>query len=129
MSENVRTVRDFIAAWNANDIDRVMAFFTDDCVYHNMPLPAVRGTVAIRAVIEGFAGSASAIDWVLQRIAETDDGAVLTERTDRFEIGGKWIELPVMGSFELRQGRISAWNDYFDLAQFQKQLPEQADAG
>jgi limonene-1,2-epoxide hydrolase len=29
----------------------------------------------------------------------------------------------VMGSFELRGGKITAWRDYFDLAQFQKQLP------
>ena len=28
-------------------------------------------------------------------------------------IGGRWVELPVMGS----------WRDYFELAQFQKQLP------
>jgi limonene-1,2-epoxide hydrolase len=48
---------------------------------------------------------------------------VLTERIDKFEVGGKWIALPVMGAFELREGKISAWRDYFDLAQFTKQLP------
>ncbi len=124
MSENTRIVKDFIAAWNANDVSRVLEFFDRDAVYHNIPVAPVQGIDAIRGVIEGFAGPATAIDWKLHRVAEAEDGVVLTERSDRFEIGGKWIELPVMGSFELRGGRITAWRDYFDLAQFTKQLPQ-----
>ncbi len=27
-----------------------------------------------------------------------------------------------MGAFELRDGKICAWRDYFDLAQFQRQM-------
>jgi limonene-1,2-epoxide hydrolase len=128
MSENLRVVREFIAAWNANDLERVMAFFAPDCVYHNMPVAPVQGSAAIRGVIQGFAGSATAIDWRLHRAAESDDGTVLTERTDRFEIGGKWIELPVMGAFSVRAGRITAWRDYFDLQQFVRQLPSAGSA-
>jgi limonene-1,2-epoxide hydrolase len=88
-----------------------------------MPVAPVRGLAATRAVIEGFAGMATRVEWVLHQIAETAAGAVLTERTDRFEIGGRWVELPVMGSFELAGGRITAWRDSFDLAQFQEQRP------
>ena len=48
---------------------------------------------------------------------------VLTERIDRFTINGKQIALPVMGTFEIdAQGKISAWRDYFDLAQFTEQM-------
>jgi len=123
MSKNIRLVRDFIAAWNQNDIERVMGFFAADCVYHNIPVDPVSGHEAIRAVIQGFAGMASEIDWRLHQIAETESGVVMTERTDRFKMGDKWVELPVMGSFEIDSGRIVAWRDYFDLAQFQRQLP------
>ena len=50
-------------------------------------------------------------------------GTVMTERIDRFEIGGKSIALPVMGAFEnTPQGAISAWRDYFDMAQFTSQM-------
>jgi limonene-1,2-epoxide hydrolase len=28
-----------------------------------------------------------------------------------------------MGAFELEDGKIRAWRDYFDLAQFTKQMP------
>lgn len=123
MTENLERVRAFIAAWQRNDLDEIMSFFADDCVYHNMPVAPVRGLEATRAVIKGFASMASRVEWVLHQIAETEAGVVLTERTDRFEIGGRWVELPVMGSFELAGGRITAWRDYFDLAQFQRQLP------
>lgn len=50
---------------------------------------------------------------------------MLTERTDRFKIGDRWLELPVMVVFELDAGQITGWRNYFDLAQFQSQLPQQ----
>lgn len=123
MSETTAVVRRFVESWKTRDLDKIMAFFTDDCVYHNIPVDPVQGTTAIRAVIQSFAGMATAIEWELHQIAEAEGGAVLTERVDKFEIGGKWIALPVMGSFEIRDGKICAWRDYFDMAQFTKQLP------
>lgn len=123
MSENQRIVERFIEACNANDLERILSFFDPGCVYHNIPVPAVKGTDAIRGVLQGFMSAASEVDWVVHHIAEASDGTILTERTDRFLMSGRWVELPVMGSFELRDGRIVAWRDYFDLQQFQKQLP------
>ncbi|HEV8574090.1 MAG TPA: limonene-1,2-epoxide hydrolase family protein, partial [Dehalococcoidia bacterium] len=49
------------------------------------------------------------------------DGSVLTERLDKFALGGKKIELPVMGVFELTDGKIAAWRDYFDMAAWTRQ--------
>jgi limonene-1,2-epoxide hydrolase len=126
MGSNLSIVRRFIAAWARNDLDEIMSFFAEDCVYHNMPIEPVRGLEATRVMIKGFSSMATRVEWVLHQIAENEAGVVLTERTDRFEIGGRWVELPVMGSFELRDGKISAWRDYFDMAQFQRQLPAAA---
>lgn len=124
MSANTELVEAFIAAWNRKDLDGVMDLLSDDCVYHNIPVAPVRGKAAIRRVVDGFAGeNVSEVDWVLHHVAETPDGVVLTERLDRFHVDGTWVELPVMGSFEVGGGRITAWRDYFDLAQFQRQLP------
>lgn len=125
MSAHVALVTEFIEAWSERDLDRLLGYFTDDCVYHNIPVDPVVGPAAIREVLQGFAGMAEEIEWILHRVAETENGDVLTERTDRFKIAGEWIALPVMGSFELRGDKIAAWRDYFDLAQFQKQLPGQ----
>ena len=124
MSENQKTVLEFVEAWNALDLDAILGSFTDDAVYHNMPMEPAKGIEAIRILVNGFAGMATEAKWTVHRIAETEDGSVLTERTDSFCVKGKWISLPVMGTFELRAGKISAWRDYFDMAQFQSQLPE-----
>ena len=123
MSRATETIESFIEAWNTGDIDQVMSFFTEDCVYHNMPVAPVEGLEAIRKTIDSFAGVSEEIRWELHGIAEDARGAVFTERTDRFKIAGKWVALPVMGIFELRQDKISAWRDYFDLNQFTSQMP------
>lgn len=123
MSANTDIVAKFLEAWSRNQLDELMSYFGADAVYHNIPVDPVVGVEAIRAVIQGFAGMASEIEWVTRSIAENADGVVLTERLDRFKMGDKWVELPVMGAFELREGKIAAWRDYFDMAQFQRQLP------
>lgn len=123
MGSNAERVREFISAWSRNDLDELMGFFAPDCVYHNIPVAPVKGLEAVRKTLHGFASMASEIEWVLHQIAENEAGVVLTERTDRFKIGGRWVELPVMGSFELRDGQLVAWRDYFDMQQFTKQLP------
>lgn len=123
MGANAKRISDFIGAWGRNNLDELMGFFAADSVYHNIPLAPVKGLDAIRQTLHGFSSMASEVEWVLHQIAESDHGAVLTERTDRFKIGGKWVELPVMGSFELRDGQIVGWRDYFDMQQFTKQLP------
>ncbi len=124
MGQNSEIVSAFIDAFRQADLDRIMDFFEEDAVYHNIPLEPAQGTEAIRAVLQGFIAMASETDWIVHRIAEDADGVVMTERTDRFLVGESWVEIPVMGTFELRGGKLCAWRDYFDLAQFQKQLPQ-----
>ena len=46
---------------------------------------------------------------------------VFTERVDRFRIMGKQVALPVAGVFEIRNGKIAAWRDYFDMQTWMKQ--------
>ena len=113
----VEVVRRFCAAWADGDLDAIVAAFTDDAVYHNIPLDPVVGPDAIRTFIEGFIGGMDSVEFRVLNIAAAGD-VVLTERVDVFLAPGKRIELPVMGTFELRDGRIAAWRDYFDLQSF-----------
>jgi limonene-1,2-epoxide hydrolase len=115
-------VVDFINAWIARDVDKIMSFIAPDCVYHNIPMEPAVGTEPIHALVKSFVDMASEVDWKIHNIAESNDGVVLTERTDCFLIGENWVKLPVMGTFELDGGKITAWRDYFDMAQFQKQM-------
>jgi len=122
VNPNSATVVDFINAWMARDVDKVMSFVAPDCFYHNIPMEPAVGTEAIRALVKSFVDMASEVDWKIHHIAESDAGVVLTERTDGFLIGENWVRLPVMGTFELEDGKITAWRDYFDMAQFQNQM-------
>jgi limonene-1,2-epoxide hydrolase len=123
MSGNTQRALDFIAAWNENDVDKIMSFIAPDCFYHNIPMEPMQGADAIRGFIQGFSGMASEVDWVVHHIAEGEDGSVLTERTDRFLIGENWLEIRVMGTMEFEAGQLTAWRDYFDLAEMQRQMP------
>ncbi|NQZ94877.1 MAG: nuclear transport factor 2 family protein [Myxococcales bacterium] len=124
MSQNTDVIDRFVKAWSHKDIDELMSFFTDDAVYTNIPIdPPSEGLEAIRKTIEGFAGMAEAIEFVVHASAENPEtNTVMNERTDRFKIGERWVEARVMGVFELRDGKISSWRDYFDLAEFQSQM-------
>jgi limonene-1,2-epoxide hydrolase len=117
----IELVRRFCAAWGDGDVDALIAFFTDDAVYHNIPISPVTGKDAIRTTIEGFTAGVDKIEFRVNAIA-ADGAVVLTERVDVFTTPDKSIELPVMGTFETRDGEIAAWRDYFDLNQFMSQL-------
>jgi limonene-1,2-epoxide hydrolase len=116
-------VRRFCAAWGDGDVDALLAFFADDAVYHNMPIAPVTGKEAIRTTIEGFTAGVDKIEFRVLNLA-ADGDVVLTERVDVFTTPTQTIELPVMGTFEVRDGSIAAWRDYFDLDQFMSQLQE-----
>jgi limonene-1,2-epoxide hydrolase len=115
-------VTNLIDAFNANDLDRIMSHFANHAVYHNMLVAPVSGHAAIRTVLQRFLGQASRVDWQLRHIAATATGVVLTERVDRLLINDRWLEIPVMGTFEIAGTKITAWRDYFDMNQFQSQL-------
>lgn len=122
MSANTERVHAFIAAWERRDVEAILAAMTPDAVYHNIPMPVMQGRDAIRAFIAPFLAGASKVEWTVHHIAENGAGTVLTERTDVFVLGGKTLSIPVMGTFEFRDVLIAAWRDYFDLADFQRQL-------
>ena len=117
----IEVVRRFCGLWATGDLDAIVGAFTDDAVYHNIPIDPVTGPEAIRAFIEGFLGGLDKVTFEVHHIAAAGD-VVLTERVDVFVTPDRRIELPVMGTFELRDGRIAAWRDYFDLQTFMNGL-------
>ena len=120
---NAELARAFIAACEGKDWVAIRAALADDVRYHNIPMPLVQGADATIATLKHFMGPAEAIQWIVYALAEDADGRVLNERLDKFQMpGGRWIELPVCGVFEFEGGKISAWRDYFDLGDFQRQM-------
>ncbi len=122
MAEPIEIVRDFCALWAKGDLDAIIECFTDDAVYHNIPVAPVTGKDAIRQTIAGFTAGVDTVEFRVNNIA-ADGNVVMTERVDAFITPTVTIELPVMGTFEITGGKVSAWRDYFDLNQFMSQLP------
>ncbi|WP_067544717.1 SgcJ/EcaC family oxidoreductase [Nocardia crassostreae] len=108
-------VREMCAAWAKPDPDHIALFFTEDAVYHNIPMAPVIGRTAIRDFIAGFSAALDGIDFTIHR--QISHGTlVMNERTDTLRGNGHETALPVMGVFEVTDGKIAAWLDYFDLA-------------
>ena len=111
-----QVVRDFCAAASTRDAAVLRGFFSDDVVYHNIPMDPAEGIDATMAVIDMFLGMCDALEFQVHHLA-SDGTTVLTERTDVFTIKGTSAPLPVMGAFHVVDGKITAWRDYFDMAQ------------
>ena len=122
-STPTQVVEAFCDAIADGDLEKVIAFFTDDAVYHNIPLEPVVGPDAIRTTLESFTGAVESLEFRMLAIA-ANGTTVLTERVDVFNFANSSIELPVMGAFDIAGDKISGWRDYFDLNQFMSQLPQ-----
>lgn len=115
-TEPAALVTEFCALWAKPDLVTILSYFTEDAVYHNIPMAPAEGLAAIRELLPMMLDGMEGIDFIVHRQV-ADGSVVMNERTDvmRRTNGGR-VELPVMGTFEVRDGRIAAWRDYFDLA-------------
>jgi limonene-1,2-epoxide hydrolase len=116
-----RVVRDLCEAFAKHDAEALRPFLTDDVVYHNIPMEPAVGVDAAIDFIDGFFAMCESMVIETLHLAVRDN-VVLTERVDTFTVGEIVAPLPVMGTFEVRDGKISAWRDYFDMAQITTML-------
>lgn len=114
-------IEEFLAAWSRLDLEELMAYFTDDAVYHNMPGPPSTGIDAVRASIARFLKGWDKTEWKVLNLA-ANGNVVFAERVDITVAGGKHVDLPVVGVFEIQDGKIRAWRDYFDLATYTRAM-------
>ena len=122
MESSTEEVRRFCGAWSdGKSAPELAAFFTDDAVYHNIPLAPVTGREDIATTIASFTAGVEGIEFRVLNLVG-DGPVVMTERVDVFKLPDKSIALPVMGTFEVRDGKIAAWRDYFDMNQFTSQM-------
>ena len=110
---NDEMVRGFLSAWERRDTEHIVECFADDGVYHSVPLTPIVGKAAIREWAAGFVGKPPGRLVVHRQVASDD--VVLNERTDFITLNGKPVTLRIAGVFEVEDGRIKAWREYFDL--------------
>ena len=119
--DNEAIVRDFISAWSRLNPSELASYFSEDGVYHNMPSEAVVGRDNIERFIAGFIRPWESTDWeVISLLADGD--IVMVERLDKTVVAGSPVILPCFGYFELTNGEITLWRDYFDLTTYTSAL-------
>ncbi|UQX10168.1 limonene-1,2-epoxide hydrolase family protein [Candidatus Mycobacterium methanotrophicum] len=111
--EHTRTVERFLYALQDANLDAAGALLAEDLVYQNVGLPAIHGRSRTIKLFSSL-GGAGAFEAKIHRIA-ADGAAVLTERTDALIFGPLRLQFWVCGVFEVHDGQITLWRDYFDF--------------
>lgn len=110
-----------VEACERRDLDAVCALVTDDIEYDNVPIGKVYGPDGVRSVLSGgVTAAASEVEWVVHRQVAHGD-TVMNERTDRFLVNDRWIEIAIAAVFVVRDGKVALWRDYFDLESYRRQ--------
>ncbi|MEU4671315.1 limonene-1,2-epoxide hydrolase family protein [Amycolatopsis sp. NPDC023774] len=113
MSEPKAVVTAFLQALEDMDIERALSHVAVDITYQNVPLPAARGLAAVEKQLRMLTRFGTGFEARTHHIA-ADGNVVLTERTDVLRRGSFAAEFWVCGTFEVENGRIVLWRDYFD---------------
>ena len=113
IEENEKIIREFISSWSELNADKLADFFSEDGVYHNIPMEPVKGKENVRLFIAGFIQPWTETTWDILSIASAGE-LVIVERLDRTQAGDKAVDLPCVGVFEMQDGKIKVWRDYFD---------------
>lgn len=91
---------------------------TEDAVWGNSGFPPSVGIEDIMSKhkMSGEVFGDYVMDAKLLNIAEGENNVVFTERLDvgSTQEGGEILTVPVVGVFEVRDGKIARWTDYFD---------------
>ena len=114
---NEETIREFIAAWSRLDPKELASYFCEDGAYHNMPTGPVKGRKNVEEMIRGFISSWTETEWEILHLVVQGE-VVIAERVDRTKAGDKSVDLPCTGVFEMKEGKIKVWRDYFDLGTY-----------
>lgn len=118
--DSARTIENFLTAMQNHDIDGAGAALDENLVYQNVGFPTIRGRARAMKLFRSMQGRAG-FEVKIHRIA-VNDSTVLTERTDALVFGRVRLQFWVCGVFEVTDGRITLWRDYFDMFDFTKAL-------
>ncbi|WP_110641142.1 limonene-1,2-epoxide hydrolase family protein [Salinicola sp. CPA57] len=126
MADNVIDIaKTFIGHWNADHMEEALSMLAEDVFYDNVPFPDIVGRDGVRQFHIDFGfGKDFRAEWEIINIAAAGK-VVLSERVDKFiHTSGGVIVLPVMGTLTIEDGIITVWRDYFDPADFDRQLQQ-----
>jgi len=129
---DLQLLNEWAAAWSSHDPDRVLALFTDDCVYEDVPFGVViHGKEELRAFATAAfdavpdltfqltnrfaAGSLAATEWAMSGTHKGDFPGLPATGKGISALRGATV-------IETHGGKIRRNSDYWDAASFMKQV-------
>ncbi len=131
-SANEDLVTGLCDALVAGDMDAVIAFLSEDVFYHNIPLDPVIGRAGVKKFLAPFVDTPhGGLDKIEYLYTLVDGPVVMNARNEMWRYKDVTVTLPVAGVFEISNGLISRWCDYWDTATMKpifdkKMSPERA---
>ena len=121
----IDVIKAFLKVMETNDIDTAVQFVDDKLVYINVPFGFEAGTVhgpdGMRSVLGPAFANVIRNEFIIKNVS-VDGETIFLERLDRHQLPNGWAELPVVGVFKVKDGKISEWRDYFDMSVFVAQM-------
>ena len=131
-SDTEKMMSDYLTAWNTHDVEKLLSFFTDDCVYNCTPMGKVsRGKQELKDFISNTftefpdfklemksafnAGDRGAGEWVMSGTFAHSNMPGVTATGKKFSIPGATIN-------KFSGGKISRVTNYWNLAAFLQQV-------
>jgi len=118
-SANIEAVRKLCERWAWLSEKEFAELIAQDCIYYDVPFPRAKaiGPQAAHAKL-----SPMQKDWEIRLDVVSivgDENIVMAERLEHFKNKTNAVEpceLPVTGVFDMADGKIKAWRDYWDKA-------------
>lgn len=113
--DRIATVTAILAAWSNADFEAVANLFSADGIFHCVMRQPLRGRDAIFRHLQTLQSGkpGNKVDIQVKHIGLVD-GLVFTERLDKVLISGRKGEIPAVGIFEVKDGKVVHWREYFD---------------
>jgi steroid delta-isomerase-like uncharacterized protein len=125
--------REYIMSWNSHDIEKLLSFFTDDCVYEDLATAVVKhGKDELRDLLKDLfvsipdvqlefksifrSGGWAAMEWVMSGTYTGHSNIAKIAPT------GKSFSVRAASILELRGDKISRNSDYWNFASFRQQI-------
>ena len=125
--ENEELVSALFRALTEGNMDKAVTYLTEDVFYHNLPFEPIIGRAGVKEFLNPFVDPP---DGVLESIeffyTVADGNTVMNARDETWRNKDVTMVLPVAGVFEIENGLISRWLDYWDTATAQPLFDQQS---
>ena len=134
MTEEISSVlENYASAWNEHDVDKLVTFFDENCVYEDLATEIIRyGKEEVRAFLRDLFISFPDVHFEHRSVftsgnrglREWSMSGTFTGSTDVMKImsTGKLFSIRGASVLEFRSGRISRNTDYWNFSSFQQQV-------